>query len=278
MKPVLVAVSLSADPDPAIRRGVDFADRLGTSVIVVHAVGNQTDDQRLAEADSKLTARLAAIRPPRQGEINHSVLAGEEGDAIATVARTCDAALIVLGEHRHGLLRDLFGSSTVHDVMKETHRAVLVAAGEGSPDYRRVVVAVDFSPASRRALDTAMKLFPDVELKLVHAYDAPFPGFITDDDARVEVKREHADELAELLREVGGGFFDHGAEHLRAYCALRQGEPVSVIVREVRDQSADLLVIGTRGRGGLLSSAPFGSVAQALLESPPCDVLAVPER
>ncbi|HRI93084.1 MAG TPA: universal stress protein, partial [Accumulibacter sp.] len=56
---------------------------------------------------------------------------------------------------------------------------------------------------------------------------------------------------------------------------LRHGSPRHQVLRVTRAKRADLLVLGTRGRGGL-SFAFLGSVAGDVLRESPCDVLLVP--
>jgi nucleotide-binding universal stress UspA family protein len=60
--------------------------------------------------------------------------------------------------------------------------------------------------------------------------------------------------------------------HARLAIEIREGAPVPVIVSGVQACDADLLAMGTHGRGGL-QTALFGSVARELLAASPCDVL-----
>ncbi len=56
---------------------------------------------------------------------------------------------------------------------------------------------------------------------------------------------------------------------------IRQGDPVSEILRVVRDEDVDLLVFGHH-RGGPISSHATSGVAARLLQRAPCAVLTVP--
>ncbi|MDP7392813.1 MAG: universal stress protein [Pseudomonadota bacterium] len=55
---------------------------------------------------------------------------------------------------------------------------------------------------------------------------------------------------------------------------VKQGEAVAVLRDEVSNLRPDLLVFGTHGRVGL-SHLLIGSVAEAILNQPSCDVLVV---
>ena len=55
---------------------------------------------------------------------------------------------------------------------------------------------------------------------------------------------------------------------------IKQGEPDAVLRDEVLNLRPDRLVLGTHGRGGL-PNILTGSVAEAILNQPSCDVLVV---
>jgi nucleotide-binding universal stress UspA family protein len=56
--------------------------------------------------------------------------------------------------------------------------------------------------------------------------------------------------------------------------ALRTGVPHGEIVAAATDERADLIVLGTQGRGGL-EHALLGSVAERVVRLAPCPVLTV---
>jgi nucleotide-binding universal stress UspA family protein len=60
--------------------------------------------------------------------------------------------------------------------------------------------------------------------------------------------------------------------HTRLTIEVREGAPVHTITSALQAFDADLLAMGTHGRGRL-RTALFGSVAQQLLAASPCDVL-----
>jgi nucleotide-binding universal stress UspA family protein len=55
---------------------------------------------------------------------------------------------------------------------------------------------------------------------------------------------------------------------------MREGDPAHGIVDAVRHLGADLVVIGTHGRGRL-AAAVIGSVAQSVVRTAPCPVIVV---
>ena len=142
-----------------------------------------------------------------------------------------------------------------------------------------LVLAVDFSPTSRAALDAARELARDLDARviLVHAFQTrPRPRAGTGKgrpDPLSQVALElQADEAVELSTEWGRLLRDTG---LDVECVARAGRAADVVLEEARKQKAHLIVIGTHGRTGIMRAA-FGSVAEAVVRRSSVPVLAVP--
>ena len=138
-----------------------------------------------------------------------------------------------------------------------------------------IVVGVDGSPyalaALRWALDEAR--LRNAEIQVVHAYETPFYLIGMGEPSPVTVSPDAVQEAAktlldEVVDEAVGG--DVGVTIHRA---LAEGAPASVL-REAAEH-ADLLVVGTRGRGGF-TGLLLGSVSSQLTHHTPCPVVLVP--
>lgn len=269
MSTILVATERISAPDDAVACGVALGAELRLPVVILHVM-----PEAPSQADLKdIEAAVAGWTDVGGYPVTHRFKAGKEDDAIAQEARNVSAKVIVLGAHRHSLLTELFGQSTVEGVIDETDRIVLVA-GSGRHEFGRILVAVDLSEASNCTLRAAASLFPRAELHVVHAYHVPYEGFLRSPETHAAVRAEAERKLGAFISaaEAAPGF-----EGRLGRSILREGETVGVISEALQDLAADLLVIGTSGQGGMLS-APFGSTARAFLEQPPCDVLAVQPR
>ena len=138
----------------------------------------------------------------------------------------------------------------------------------------KLLIAVDGSPASLRAIDTAARLGRDtpVEAVLLHVRDAPsYHGDIPpyDYERIAAAQRRHQDGVLEsaLAHATAAGL---GAVQTPA----ELGTAAADIARVASDRRVDMIVIGTRGAtvlGGLL----VGSVAQRVVHLASVPVLLV---
>jgi nucleotide-binding universal stress UspA family protein len=142
-----------------------------------------------------------------------------------------------------------------------------------TPDVHRILVAHDFSATADAALDYALGLARKLgaRITVVHAYEIPSLGapevlvLATDWTKQFEVvAREHLDKVIARVREVG----------LDAEPVLRKGAAWREIVAAAKDIKADMVVVGSEGRG-LVGRTLLGSVAEKVVRAAPCAVLVV---
>jgi nucleotide-binding universal stress UspA family protein len=178
-----------------------------------------------------------------------------------------------MGMHRKAPFLDLFRGTTIERVLRQGDVPVLAVKDKPSAPYRRVLVAVDFSIGSRRALEFALRMVPDGEFHVLHAYDVPFAGFLTDPRTHEQVATEHAGQLAKIVdHELQAFLGQFPGLRERCHLILERGDAREVLARALEQVRPDLLALGTHGRSGI-ARAMLGSVAEETLANPPCDVL-----
>ncbi len=143
--------------------------------------------------------------------------------------------------------------------------------------YRRILVPIDGSETSDRALREAIKLSNrEAQLRLVYVLEEIYlldaEGYAYIDYAALQQAVRNTGErtlalAAEIVRQAGA----------MAETALLEasGERItSVIVSEAQQWKADLIVIGTHGRSGL-NRLLLGSVAEGVVRAASVPVLLV---
>jgi len=279
MKSILIATDLSARSDRALERAIQLAEFHDASLTIVHVV-DEGLPASIADAQEK-TARQAILRHAQSlksvGEPSMSVevVFGRPHVDILETADQISADLIVLGLHREHLLKDMFRGTTAERVIRAGNTPVLLVKDRVNSPYQRVMVGVDFSVYSRRAVEFATSFAPAGYLHLVHAYDVPFEDIVRATKPQSEVSKQLQLETQQMIEEEMRIFLStirmkpSSLERI-----MEQGMPREVIHQQVEKLQPNLLVVGTHGRTGV-SHAFLGSIAEDLLRDPPCDVLAV---
>ncbi|MFO0796593.1 MAG: universal stress protein [Gemmataceae bacterium] len=134
---------------------------------------------------------------------------------------------------------------------------------------RNILHPTDFSDASRSAFEVASALARDYDAELQVCYVEPWPAAAVIEGVALDLPQGSFD--AELARLECLGTDDPTLRITRR--ALR-GEPAAEILKAAGEYAADLIVMGTHGRGGLARLA-LGSVAEKVLRHAPCPVLTV---
>jgi nucleotide-binding universal stress UspA family protein len=148
------------------------------------------------------------------------------------------------------------------------------------PTISRILVPVDFSAYSDRALDYAAMLAEkvDASLYLLHVVDVPpapapstgeFYGFALPElepGLVAEVQRQMGDAVARLAE----------AGMASTHVEVRTGPTATTIVNIASKEACDLIVMGSHGRTGL-AHLFMGSVAERVTRTAPCPVLTVRE-
>jgi nucleotide-binding universal stress UspA family protein len=135
-----------------------------------------------------------------------------------------------------------------------------------------ILVPTDFSPYADYALDYAIELATVLQARLTVLYvlhvpslalgEAP-PTVLADTWAAMETNVRHQTHLAvDRVRQAG----------VQGDSVVVEGTPFQRIIDTVASRGADLIVMGTHGRTGLVH-ALLGSVTEKVIHLAPCPVL-----
>jgi len=241
----------------------------GASVRLAGTAVGQAQDY-LQDVQRRLEADGLAVRA--------IVRWGDPAGEILAAAQEGHADLIAMATHgRGGLGRWMIGS-VADRVVRTTTIPVLVvparaAAAARQPGFRRLLVPLDGSALAEEALPHALliarMLNATVELLSVvprsdlTAYpESWFPDL--EYEALKAQRRRYLHGLVARLQQEG----------LQVVAALEAGDVPETIVRTAESHAADLIVMATHGRGGIMRWL-LGSVAAKLLAAAPVPLLLV---
>jgi nucleotide-binding universal stress UspA family protein len=280
-EPMVVGV----DGSPASVGAAELAQRLariaGVECRLIHTVRDEwaplaavgdakqvREMQRLqlAVARQQVTETLRDRVAPELLEML-DVRFGPAAVVLQQAAEELRAGLLVLGGKRHGIMERWFGGSTSLNVVRTATVPVLVTAGAPQA-IRRVLVAADLSAAARPTVALAERFAKLVGAQLrVLSVIEPLPVVAGAPPVDPQGYYELSQELLE--RDVWP-FVAPGVERI-----VRHGMVVETLLREATDWSADLLVVGSHGKGWA-QRILLGSVTERLLNDLPTSLLVAP--
>jgi len=175
--------------------------------------------------------------------------------------------LIVLGGKHHSTLERWLGGSTSLHVVRSAEIPVLITAG--TPTLRRVLVAADLSIAAGPTVALAERFarLVGAELRVVSVFEQlpDLPGVPTVDPTEYFALAQQT-----LERDVWPLVKTPRVEKF-----VRHGHVVETLLREVADWKADVLVVGSHGKGWA-QRVLLGSVTERLINQLPASLLVAP--
>jgi nucleotide-binding universal stress UspA family protein len=292
MKGIVVGVDGSEGAAYALRWAVLESTLRDLPVVAVLAWGYldqhfQTADHVFDPAYGESDA-LAALDGAVRDAIGEAAAATVDRQVVCDLAArglveaAADAELLVVGARGLGGFRGLLLGSVSQQCLHHTRRPLAIVhptgrAAENGDRVERIVVGVDGSPPAERALRWAMDeaRVRRARVQVVHAWREPVSlvgaapsATVTVDAAELEVAGH--DILDGAVDAVDTAGLAHPPERV-----LVNGGPALAILDLAG--GADLVVVGSRGRGGF-AGLVLGSVSQQVAMHARCPVVVLPPR
>jgi nucleotide-binding universal stress UspA family protein len=255
---ILVAADGRESSDPAIAMAWTLTNRSLLdliSVLKARARGVISEEAR-AERVSTVEAQLnRVIGTVPDGDVVMET--GSPADIIATSARLRGSSLLVIGLGTCPVRDRLLGEELALAIARRAHTPLLAVAPGHTSRPKRLVVGMDFSPASYSACEAGLTIADDdAHVVLVNVHDA-------------NTRRAPAGALQRLVEKVQTGFPG------RVTAVERHGDAAGQLLEIAAQTCADTLVIGGHGQTGAMETA-LGPVATRIIRCAPVSVLLVP--
>jgi nucleotide-binding universal stress UspA family protein len=145
-------------------------------------------------------------------------------------------------------------------------------------NLKKILYPTDFSEYSLAALPYAVSIAKqnDAELYCLHVVDMPQEEYLTSEYmVPLNVPHVPEDKVLRTARARMERFVTENlSEIVKVESRVLVGIPFVEIIRYARDQSIDLIVIGTHGHSALAAML-LGTVAEKVVRKAPCPVLTV---
>lgn len=274
---IIIGVDGSEQSRVALAWGLKRATERGAAVELLHVA----DDSFLSESVAFLSEAQKASEEMLEAEREYSRSLGFEGPMSGTAVvghpivevevASKRADLLVLGAHAGSKWSGSFFGTRAVKIAAVAHCPVaVIPATDGAKPTRGVVVGVDGSEAANTAIEYAAAEASrrGVPLTAVYAWMPPLtPGleYLWSEEL-IESQRIAAEEAIA----IGTSGLTGRYPDLTIHREIVQSAPVSALLSMGED--AELLVVGSRGRGAI-SRMLLGSVSHGVLQSLPCPVI-----
>lgn len=283
IKTIIAAIALENGEQQVARRAIRLAADHGAKLVLAHAIerlpesdldipspANEEAIANVLEAEAIASLKQMAESAAVQAEIE--VECGKADQFIERLIRDHAADLLVIGPGKPQNLREKIFGSTADRVVRAGLCPIVVVKRATDDPYRRVIAAIDFSPMSFAAAQTAAQIAPSAKLELIHAFEIPF----TFEQAMLKVGTSQAE--LDRYREAKAKTAYVELRSIRADLAVAgkvrvvRGDPATALVRVARSGRTDLIALGIQGKNAV-SQLILGSVARRVLAASSCDVL-----
>jgi len=267
---ILIGVDPSPASVPAARLGSALAHATGATVRLVHAtpeawtVPSAPHTFAINPDGLNEAARDAARATLARLEVR----SGRPARVLRDAAHELDAGLVVLGGKHHSAIGRWVVGSTAHALARSLDVPLLVAIAGGP--IRKVLAAVDLSEAAGPTVHAAERFagMLGASLRVLHVVEPlpviPDTPLHFNDDEVLERSREHLERYVWPLINLPD-----------AETVVRRGLAVDVIAADAATEGADLVVVGSHGKGWV-DRILIGSVTERVLSALPVSVLVVP--
>ncbi|SDX23354.1 universal stress protein [Roseicitreum antarcticum] len=239
----------------------------------VDIAGAQGEAPPGAGASQGTTLEHAIAPSPDQGpnpssnpgpQIACRVAKGTPEDVLSALVAELGADLLILGLHRERRVLDTLRLSTMERILLGSDCPVLIAHQPPTQAYATVLGAVDFGPASARALVVAGQIAPGARFHAIHALHQPLRDKFSPGDPDDTTGMIQAAMLRKAFCETPG-----------LPAALDTPEIIpgglyEVLMFRLDELRPDLLAIGTQSNR---IEGALGHYARDLMRAPPTDML-----
>ena len=301
MRRILVPIDFSPESLKTLRYAKRLGERFKATLHLVHVVtpplalfpqprealpSNFTQEMaaNAVKRLQKIAAEFSLTSPPKR----YTVRIGAPVSEINEVARITRAELIVIATRGYTGLKRAFLGSTTESVVRNAPCPVLVVRDKNDStsrrarrvplQFRKILVPLDFSDASRLGLEYALGFAQEFRATVILFHSIFVSAYLMGNRHTAhqvptlianqqEYARAEMEKLRETISRKGGAVETN----------IAVGSPVEQIGKYVRKASVDLIITSTHGRSGW-RRVFIGSTAERIVRYATCPVLVVPNR
>jgi nucleotide-binding universal stress UspA family protein len=285
---ILVPLDGSELAEMAMTPAVEMARHMGSEIHCLQVVTgltlnlDPTLNQRIINAREQMATlylrSLSGRFSNHNFDIKTATTSGKAAVSIIDYATEHDIDLIVMSSHGQSALRRwVYGNVAIKILRRAPCDTLMVRplANKVSSPQKRVMVPLDGSPLSERAMGPALALASawNLEILLLRV----LPPIDTDQDPMTS--HDLFNDMEEKINEEAMAYLldikaDQTIDSLSINAEIATGPPAATIVDTATTNEVDLIVMSSHGSGGV-GLWLMGSVSEKVLRKAPCSTLIV---
>lgn len=295
IKKILIATDLSPLSLSAIDRGLEIAKKCNATVTILNILEKGFFDEMRKEALPPSRNQLIKPREyahqlinekitqskPKKVKINIVIEDSKKRPPIKIInyAKKTKTDIIIIGSHGRFKFHDWFVGTTAEYIVKKTRCPVLITKKMQKVSYKRILLPIDFSNASKAAVDFGYHLFPDSHFYVLNVGDQAYDDLVKTEHLHLYGKGKRLKkEIMTLLMNKAKEFISNKTNKKKQFSfQVKIGHAGLVILREAKKPGINLVVMGTHGHNQY-HYRWLGSVANRVLIEIDKDILLVPPQ
>lgn len=292
VRSILVPFDFSKTSVEILRGIVPFAKSTGASIHLLHVIEPSLSsdgsrgglDDQLAEVSESMLKIWAGRIVRGEARTFASTRIGGLVDEIIGRAESIRADLIVAGADGYNSPRAITLRGAVERICRfapcptliipESCVGSFVRGFDGFPasNWKRILMPIDFSPASSLALKYAAAITIENRAEFTAVHSARnWAGLPTHDRSLLSMREARRQQVQQWIR---------GELNFQLHCKVTVrlgGSSLASILSEANQERSDLVVLPTRA-GQWLQRFRMGSVTEGVLRHSPCPILSIQEN
>jgi nucleotide-binding universal stress UspA family protein len=283
---ILCPVDFSETSDHAVDHALALGGRYGARITALHAYDSIGRDDEVERLRAEVAAQFRG-RGSDEAPVDILIQAGDPIRAILDCAASLPANVIVMGTHGLRGFEHLVLGSITEKILRRARCPVFTVPPRAQTvsvlPFKHVLCAVDFSPASDRALGFAFSIADETSASLTLLHVLEWPWHEPPAPAFEELPPEQAAQLftfrkareAEALDRLAASIPHVVRDDCMPVPRCAHGKPYVEILRIAAEAHADLIVVGAHGGRHPLGLSVLGSTANQVVRQARCPVLTV---
>jgi nucleotide-binding universal stress UspA family protein len=198
--------------------------------------------------------------------IEHEVREGDPLEEMIRFKDTLKADLLIIGQHKGSSSHGILAKNLVYSCTADA----LIIPQDAEPSISKILVPVDFSDSSAKALETAIAIQQQVKtptaIICLHVYDMPDNNYFRNEVPWLELKLKAESDLQSsfiAFLETAAGSHN---KNITTALVERQNTDTAYFIMDFANRNAiDFMVIGARGHSKV-HLLLMGSVTEAVLD------------